>query len=326
MTSQHARLLKRWALLSTLGSLAIGYSFLGCPSLLEKAADAGGPTISKAEQPRLQANRVAGEAIRRLHNKLGPPKPGEWLDKHPETGQSFDEYLQAVHPGPDAMHTRLYVQPLGTFRPSEQKLLDATADYLGRYYGLPVKTLPTLALDEVPDNARRKNPSTGEPQLLTDYLRGLLKERRPADAVAVLGLTTTDLWPGKGWNFVFGDASLNERVGVWSTHRLGDPDKEYDLVLLRTLKTAAHETGHMLGIQHCTAYECGMNGSNHLPEADKQPLGFCAEDEMKVWWACRLDPLKRYDPLIEFADAHKLVDEAKAFRAARTAIVKKSGN
>ena len=121
------------------------------------------------------------------------------------------------------------------------------------------------------------------------------------DAVAVLALTTADLWPGAAWNFVFGQAALRDRVGVWSLYRQGDPHEDFTTCLRRTLKTAVHETGHMLGIAHCTAYECGMNGSNHRAEADARPMGFCPECEMKVWWACRVDPIGRYQQLAEFA-------------------------
>ena len=95
----------------------------------------------------------------------------------------------------------------------------------------------------------------------------MLKPHRPIDAVAVLGLTAEDLWPGDDWNFVFGQASLSERVGVWSLHRNGNVDGSVDeqrLFLRRTLKTAVHETGHMLSIPHCIAFQCGMNGSNSL--------------------------------------------------------------
>ncbi len=47
----------------------------------------------------------------------------------------------------------------------------------------------------------------------------------------MLALTTSDLWPGEGWNFVFGQASLSERVGVWSLHRLGNPQIEFTTCL-----------------------------------------------------------------------------------------------
>ena len=110
----------------------------------------------------------------------------------------------------------------------------------------------------------------------------------------MLALTTADLWPGKGWNFVFGQASLKRGVGVWSLHRLGEPELEPETFLRRTAKIAVHEAGHMLGIWHCTQFTCGMNGANHQREADGQPMWFCPEDEMKIWWACRANPAERY--------------------------------
>lgn len=139
----------------------------------------------------------------------------------------------------------------------------------------------------------------------------MLKTRRPKDAVAVLALTATDLFPQPSWNFVFGQASLDERVGVWSLARYGDAGKDYATVLRRTLLVAIHETGHMFGIQHCTTSECGMNGSNNLEESDRAPMAFCAECDMKLWWACGLSPAARYTALADFAKARGLTrDEA----------------
>jgi len=54
-----------------------------------------------------------------------------------------------------------------------------------------------------------------------------------------IAFTASDLWPGPGWNFVFGLASLRERVGVWSIHRFGNPSKgqaAFTQTLLRTLQ------------------------------------------------------------------------------------------
>lgn len=133
----------------------------------------------------------------------------------------------------------------------------------------------------------------------------------------MLGLTATDLWPGQGWNFVFGQASLSERVGVWSLYRYGDPaagDEERLLCLRRTLKVAGHETGHMFGLPHCTAYECGMNGSNHTEEMDSRPLAFCAQCAAKLWWATDRDPAAWHESLIEFAEREHLDEDAAQWR------------
>jgi archaemetzincin len=128
--------------------------------------------------------------------------------------------------------------------------------------------------------------------------------------VAVLAITNEDLWPGGNWNFVFGQASLVDRVGVWSTARMGDPVKESRMLLRRVLQVAVHETGHMFGIKHCTAYECCMNGSNHMAESDRAPLVFCPECDAKLWWACGLDAPKRAAALHEFAKEHRLEPDA----------------
>ena len=65
-----------------------------------------------------------------------------------------------------------------------------------------------------------------------------------------------------------------------------------------------HETGHMFGIRHCIAYECGMNGSNHSDERDRQPLEFCPECQAKLWWTLGLDPLLRSRALEEITRRH----------------------
>jgi archaemetzincin len=141
----------------------------------------------------------------------------------------------------------------------------------------------------------------------------LLKPRRPKDAVAMLALTASDLWPGDNWNFVFGQASLSERVGVWSIYRYGDPnDERPDNPFRRRLfNVALHETGHMFGMPHCTAYECCMNGSNHLAEMDSCPMWLCPQCMQKVCWACGADPASRYRELAEFATKYGLTKEAE---------------
>ena len=51
------------------------------------------------------------------------------------------------------------------------------------------------------------------------------------------------------------------------------PDEE--ILLYRSLKTACHEICHVLGMTHCPYFECLMNGSNLVTEADKKPFALC---------------------------------------------------
>ena len=121
--------------------------------------------------------------------------------------------------------------------------------------------------------------------------------------MAVLALTTSDLWPGEDLELRLRPGQPTDRVGVWSLARYGDADgseEDYRLFRQRMFKVALHETGHMLGIRHCTAYECCMNGTNHLAEMDSRPLYLCPQDAPRSGGPAPPIP-HRYARLIEFA-------------------------
>ncbi|MCK4357344.1 MAG: hypothetical protein KAW92_01120 [Candidatus Cloacimonetes bacterium] len=189
---------------------------------------------------------------------------------------------------------------------------------MSRFYNLQVKVQKDIPLSVIPNKARRRHPEWGVEQILTSYiLNDILKPKLPADAAAYIALTISDLWPGRGWNFVFGQASLRERVGVWSIYRNGNPaesENSFRLCLLRTIKTAVHEIGHMFSMSHCVKYECCMCGSNHREEADRRPLWFCPECMAKVCWATCSDPVDRYQILAEFCEEHGFNNEKEFYK------------
>jgi archaemetzincin len=148
----------------------------------------------------------------------------------------------------------------------------------------------------------------------------VLKPTRPKDALAYLCFTSSDLYPDDDWNFVFGQASLRDRTGVWSIYRKGDPAASpaaFQQCLRRTLHTASHETGHILTIQHCTAHACNMNGVNSLAEADRRPLQLCPVCLRKVCWNLQLEPADYIAQLETFCTKHGLDDEAKWYAQCR---------
>jgi archaemetzincin len=271
--------------------------------------------------------RALISALDPLHRPFGAVAPGDWIESHPEPGQSFAEWRAAFPRTALGQRHVVYIQPLGGFTRAETRVVELTAALEGIAFGLPVEVLPALPIDGFPARARRVHPVWGGEQLLTSYiLEEILVPRLPDDAAVLLAFTAADLWPGEGWNFVFGQATLRDRVGVWSiarNGRLDGSDEEVRTVLRRTFKTAVHETGHMFTMEHCTAYDCGMCGVNSLEEADRRPIWFCPECEAKILRATGVDPVWRFGALscffrrlgMEAEAAHYARSEAAALKA-----------
>jgi archaemetzincin len=279
------------------------------------------PDRQTGDAPRLIPTIVK---LRKLHQPLPEARPGDWLAEHDEPGQTFREYLRSRPVTPVGSRFAIYVQPIGEFSTEQRTIVRLASEYLSIFMNRPVKVLMDLPLSVVPPEARRKHPNWGVPQIKTSYiLHQVLKPRLPDDAAACIAFTASDLWPKQGWNFVFGQASLRDRVGVWSVYRNGDPAKSaaaFRTCLRRTLRTASHETGHMFSILHCTAYQCNMSGSNSRAESDRHPLYLCPECHAKICWATGTDPLERCRLLSKFCRKHRLDGEHTYYQKAIAAL------
>ena len=164
--------------------------------------------------------------LRSLHTKLGKPEAGQWLATHDEKGQTFSQYRKSKPNVLAGRRRKLYVQPIGDFTETDVELIAASAEFLSIYFNCEVVTNETLSESVIPESAQRTHPSWGVHQLLTSHiLDEVLAPELPADAFATIAFTKSDLWPGKGWNFVFGYAAFRDRVGVWSLARFGDPEE-----------------------------------------------------------------------------------------------------
>jgi archaemetzincin len=247
---------------------------------------------------------------------LGPPAPGDWRAAHPEPEQTFDGFVASGPHRPTDARRTIYVVALGGGAKT-QELLPTIIDYGERFFGLPTRELPGLALDAVRPT-QRDNPYTGERQLLTTDILDYLRRHLPDDAYCLIAFTEIDLYPDPSWNFVFGQASLTDRVGVWSVARYADPDPL--VARERALKIMAHEIGHMFGLAHCGHYACVMNGANNLPESDRAPHHLCPVCLRKLQWSTAFDPAARYRQLEDFYRREGLVDEADFVAARRAAI------
>ncbi|MGB6222857.1 archaemetzincin [Haloferula sp.] len=243
------------------------------------------------------------------------PRSIDWLASHEEEGQSYREWLDSDPNLPGQGRRKLYILPLGDF--------DGTAPDLGKlqryaeayFYPMKVGLLP-----KEPDSAvkarSRVNRMSGKKQWNSRDILGWLPRQLPADGYAMLAVTMTDLFPDENWNFVFGQASIKNRVGIFSFARYhpswsgGMVDENTEkLVLRRAAKILTHEMGHMFGIRHCIYHECNMNGANHLEEADSTPMHLCPVCLRKLQRASRGDPAARYARLAVFYGVNGLDEE-----------------
>lgn len=249
---------------------------------------------------------------------------GDWLDSQREAGETFEQYIASNPTLPTPERRTIYIQPIGTFNAQQRQAIRLTADYMRAFYNLPVKLNADRALGNVPSDKQRKIEFRNNLQIRTNYfLDDVLAKILPSDAAALIAFTNYDLYPGETWAFVFGQATLSGRVGVWSLYRFADARTgkiDPKLLLDRTLKVAMHETGHMFSMKHCVKYECLMSGTNHIGETDRRPLDNCPECMAKVAWAMNYDPVERYNNLAAFWEKNARPDEARLFREKASAM------
>jgi archaemetzincin len=244
------------------------------------------------------------------------PSPSDWLAVHREPGQTFDDFRRSQPNRPDTRRRIIYLQPVGDFRAQQSPSLEMLRQYAADFFQMEVKALAPISIS-ASGVTSRTNSMTGRRQVLTGGVLHWLQGRLPGDAFCLLGITMEDLYPEPSWNFVFGQASLNERVGVYSFARYdpafyGEPrGKDYPALLLRrSMKVLTHETGHMFGLTHCVYFNCVMNGSNHLQESDRRPLHLCPVCLRKLQFSVGFDVVKRYEALAQFDRQAGLEDEA----------------
>lgn len=268
--------------------------------------DAIGPLAGLSEGMRRLLDPAAFEPI-------PVPGPADWLANHHEPGQTFQQFVDSHPNRPTATARTIYLQPLDKFSTDGPSLPKLKA-FTEAFFAMPVTTLPVM--QPAGRIQTRVNPYSNSRQLLTRDILHVLRRMLPKDAYCLLGITLQDLYPDPSWNFVFGEASLRDRVGVYSFARY-DPqfygDKTADrshVMLRRSCKVLAHETSHMFGIAHCIYFHCLMNGSNHLAESDARPMHLCPVDLHKLYDSVRFDPVARYAHLRDFCRSNGFTDEA----------------
>jgi len=302
---------------------------VGCgPEATERPRAQASPAPMSAPAPAIEARVAAiGEtsllepALRRAFDPAGDfapmrdPGAHDWLAEHPEAPQTFADFLRADTRVPGPQRKVIYLLPLGEF-PPEAPSLASLSMVVHAFFQLEVRVLPQVRLADVAAK-RRIHATTKKRQLLAPEVLTWLTRRLPDDAFGLMAVTMEDLYPQESWNFVFGMASLRERVGVQSFARqdpafFGDPREDgwQALMLRRATWTLVHEISHMFGLSHCVHWECVVAGSNNQAEADRRPLHPCPVCLRKLHSSIEFDPAAREDAVARVLEQLGITDEA----------------
>lgn len=234
---------------------------------------------------------------------LHSPAPGDWRSGpgKNELHQSFAVYQRSRPKDPTGKRRVLVLRPVGGCPKHMRPVFKQLEEFLTAYFDRPTRWGRAL---HFPRKGLRMVVSTHGAHAQFPILPSLrlLVRSVPTDALAVLGVTCTDLYQKAemGNRYLFGYGTLNHRAGICSVARMypvlhakADPVSRA-IGLLRSFKLIAHETGHMLGLHHCASSQCVMNGINSLQEVDGQPLHLCPLCLSKLAHHLHFDIRKRY--------------------------------
>lgn len=138
----------------------------------------------------------------------------------------------------------------------------------------------------------------------------LMFRDRAADALIEINLTRADIFESNK-PFVFGLASLSDRIALISMARLETADQ--DVFAARLTKLVMHEAGHTFGLHHHDDEDCVMRQDPSVASLDDAPTTPCKRCHDKL--ARRADRLSRPGQLaLDRARSHLARDEAATAR------------
>jgi archaemetzincin len=237
-----------------------------------------------------------------FHNPIYAPEEDDWLSNQEEDGQTFNQFLYDRYNLMSINRNIIYINPL---QEMPQQFLDNLYLYCQSFfYTMQVKLINIVSLQSLKVKSRI-NQYSKKIQYHAGQINSKTVKYVPNDAHCMISILLDDLYPESSWNYVFGLASIDERVGVFSFARYSSSFEKkneainFDNYLLYcSCSTLTHEICHTFGLEHCIYYTCLMNGCNNMEEAKKQPLYECPVCLRKLQYSIGFDILERYKKML----------------------------
>lgn len=214
----------------------------------------------------------------------------------------------------DSTRKVVYLLPFGNMKPEVEKLIQAEVKYLKAFLQLEIKVLNRIPYDSIKKMSSiqtRMVPTSdfdyyskmkgGAPTLTeqiqaTSFIDAVMKQNKPKDAVAVLGITEHDIYNPK-YNYLFGISELKDGVGLVSTFRLIDYGQE---TKYNIRKVISKQIVNMFSIPNVKDFRCVMNFHNNIDELYQGKFDLSPRALEKLKYAIGFDYLKRFEELAKF--------------------------
>ena len=155
--------------------------------------------------------------------------------------------------------------------PFDPALARELAQRLEAEFRVPCELLSRIADPEFAFHPERRQYHSSE---ILAWMEGQLTSA----TWRLLALTAADLYIPI-LTFVFGEARLDGKTAVVSTHRLRQefyglpPDP--DVLRERLVREAVHELGHTFALRHCDDWQCVMSSSSSVEVIDLKGSALC---------------------------------------------------
>ncbi|KAJ1096396.1 hypothetical protein NDU88_001538 [Pleurodeles waltl] len=252
----------------------------------------------------------------------------DWLMSHPDAPQDFEAfYYSLLQKKKNPYRKHIYLQPIDLDEGEASiSLLDSLRCCVESFFlGLCVKCLPSVPISSLNCHSRH-NQGSGKTQIHTDSILAYLKRNKPVDALCILALTLTDLYPCETWSYTFSKSLLGQEVGVCSFARISDDfhqgvsetmnspaelEEAHGIAvngrdgtltfgvagLIQCCKVTCHEICFLIGLGTCRWLRCLMQGALSLDELVLRPQDLCPVCLRKLQYVLGFKLLERYKKL-----------------------------
>jgi len=241
--------------------------------------------------------------------------------------KSLTDFINSEPNKIDSVRNVVYLLPFGNMKPEVEEIIQAEVAYLKAFLQLEVKVLDRIPYDSIKkissiqtrmvprsdfdyySEMKGGTPTLTEQIQASSFMNAVMKNNKPADAIAVLGITEHDIYNPK-YKFLFGISELKDGVGLVSTFRLIDYGEE---TKYNIRKVVSKQIVNMFSIPNVKDFKCLLNFHNNLDELYEGAFDLSPRALEKLKYAIGFDYSKRFNDLAEFWQTENNENEVKYY-------------